>query len=54
MLRLFSTVLKNAANQIIKTEQFLPIVSSDESEPLSDYIFEPSMEQIVSSLFQNP
>ena len=41
---------KNAANQIIKTEQFLPIVSPDESEPLSDYIFEPSMEQIVSEL----
>ena len=41
---------KNAANQIIKTEQFLPIVSPKESEPLSDYIFEPSMEQIVSEL----
>ena len=41
---------KNAANQIVKTEQFLPIVSPDESEPLSDYIFEPSMEQIVSEL----
>tara|TARA_E500000178_G_C16883657_1_gene690213 strand:+ start:208 stop:1068 length:861 start_codon:yes stop_codon:yes gene_type:complete len=41
---------KNAANQIIKNEQFLPIVSPDESEPLSDYIFEPSMEQIVSEL----
>ena len=41
---------KNAANQIIKTEQFLPIVSPEESEPLSDYIFEPSMEQIVSEL----
>ena len=41
---------KNAANQIVQTEQYLPIVSSDESEPLSDYIFEPSMEQIVSEL----
>tara|TARA_B100001057_G_C22843087_1_gene947875 strand:- start:1782 stop:2642 length:861 start_codon:yes stop_codon:yes gene_type:complete len=41
---------KNAANQILKTEQYLPIVSPEESEPLSDYIFEPSMEQIVSEL----
>tara|TARA_B100001063_G_scaffold49974_1_gene44019 strand:- start:575 stop:1279 length:705 start_codon:yes stop_codon:yes gene_type:complete len=41
---------KNAANQIVKTEQYLPIVSPEESEPLSDYIFEPSMEQIVSEL----
>ncbi len=41
---------KNAANQIVKTEQYLPIVSPEESEHLSDYIFEPSMEQIVSEL----
>ena len=41
---------KNAANQIVQTEQYLPIVCSDESEQLSDYIFEPSMEQIVSEL----
>ena len=41
---------KNAANQIVKTEQFLPIESLDETNKTGDYIFEPSMEQIVSSL----
>jgi F-type H+-transporting ATPase subunit gamma len=30
---------KNAANQIVQTEQYLPIACSDESEQLSAYIF---------------
>jgi len=41
---------KNAANQIIKSEQFLPIVNNLSEETLQDYIFEPSMESIVSVL----
>ena len=41
---------KNAANQIIKSEQFLPIVNNSSEETLQDYIFEPSMESIVSIL----
>ena len=41
---------KNAANQIIKSEQFLPIVNNSSEEILQDYIFEPSMESIVSVL----
>ena len=41
---------KNAANQIIKSEQFLPIVNNSSEETHQDYIFEPSMESIVSVL----
>jgi len=41
---------KNAANQIIKSEQFLPIVNNSSEDTLQDYIFEPSMESIVSVL----
>jgi F-type H+-transporting ATPase subunit gamma len=42
---------KNAATQIIKTEQFLPIpLSEKEGAENSDYIFEPSQELIVSTL----
>jgi len=44
---------KNAATQIIMNEQFLPIVSnqeSDEKVEVSDYIFEPSKEKIVEEL----
>ncbi len=41
---------KNAANQIVKSEQFLPIVNDSETETFQNYIFEPSMEQIVSEL----
>ena len=41
---------KNAANQIIKSEQFLPIVNNSSEETFQDYIFEPSMESIVSVL----
>jgi F-type H+-transporting ATPase subunit gamma len=42
---------KNAATQIIKSEQFLPIpLSEKEGSENSDYIFEPSLELIVSTL----
>jgi len=42
---------KNAATQIIKSEQFLPIpLSEKEGLENSDYIFEPSLELIVSTL----
>ncbi len=44
---------KNAATQIITTEQFLPITSSINSEEktvVSDYIFEPSKAKIVEEL----
>src|SRR5690606_19957595 len=38
---------KNAATQIVMTEQFLPIVSQQsESNTTTDYIFEPSKEEI--------
>lgn len=42
---------KNAATQIIITEQFLPIVPVEKEETTSvDYIFEPSKEQIIEEL----
>ena len=42
---------KNAATQIMTTEQFLPIVSSDEvSDNNTDYIFEPNKAEIVQGL----
>lgn len=42
---------KNAATQIIMTEQFLPIVPIKEDENLNlDYIFEPSKVEIVETL----
>ena len=42
---------KNAATQIITTEQFLPIVSSaDGGDANQDYIFEPSKAEIVETL----
>ncbi|EDP96995.1 ATP synthase F1 subunit gamma [Kordia algicida OT-1] len=42
---------KNAATQIIMTEQFLPIVPIESSENVQlDYIFEPSKEEIVEGL----
>ncbi len=35
----------------MRTEQFLPIVPvAEEKEPASDYIFEPSREEIVETL----
>jgi F-type H+-transporting ATPase subunit gamma len=46
---------KNAAVQILKEEQFLPIENSSEEENAanSDYIFEPSQEEIVVDLIPN-
>ena len=42
---------KNAATQIVTTEQFLPIVATpDERSVPSDYIFEPTKEEIVKTL----
>lgn len=42
---------KNAATQIVMTEQFLPIVPMEsETTVQSDYIFEPSKEEIVEEL----
>lgn len=42
---------KNAATQIVKTEQFLPLVSGSEDVSAgADYIFEPSKEEIVLAL----
>jgi len=42
---------KNAATQIVITEQFLPILPVDEGENAnSEYIFEPSQEEIVEQL----
>ncbi len=42
---------KNAATQIIMTEQFLPIVSESETADVNaEYVFEPSKEEIVETL----
>jgi F-type H+-transporting ATPase subunit gamma len=43
---------KNAATQIIQTEQFLPLapIQSDKAASTGDYIFEPSKEEIVLTL----
>lgn len=46
---------KNAATQVVLTEQFLPLLPAEKTEADSsnatvDYIFEPSKEQIVESL----
>ncbi|WP_276379252.1 ATP synthase F1 subunit gamma [Flavobacterium sp. H4147] len=43
---------KNAATQIVQTEQFLPLapIKSDVSVSAGDYIFEPSKEEIVLTL----
>jgi F-type H+-transporting ATPase subunit gamma len=43
---------KNAATQIIQTEQFLPLapIQSDQPTAAGDYIFEPSKEEIVLTL----
>ncbi|MDG2370945.1 MAG: ATP synthase F1 subunit gamma [Flavobacteriales bacterium] len=47
---------KNAAVQIIKSEQLLPIVKADsdsENTDNTDYIFEPSQEEIIVDLIPN-
>lgn len=42
---------KNAATQIVQTEQYLPLVATTENATSSvDYIFEPSKEEIVLEL----
>lgn len=43
---------KNAATQIVQTEQFLPLapIKSDVKASTGDYIFEPSKEEIVLTL----
>ncbi|MEC8831655.1 MAG: ATP synthase F1 subunit gamma [Bacteroidota bacterium] len=42
---------KNAATQIVMTEQFLPIVGAEGDDAIAaDYIFEPSKEEIVKEL----
>ncbi|MEC4003486.1 ATP synthase F1 subunit gamma [Flavobacterium sp. SUN052] len=43
---------KNAATQIVQTEQFLPLapIKSDKPASTGDYIFEPSKEEIVETL----
>lgn len=42
---------KNAATQIVTTEQFLPIVPASEGKSVNvDYLFEPSMAEIVAQL----
>lgn len=43
---------KNAATQIVQTEQFLPLAAtkSDKATSTGDYIFEPSKEEIVETL----
>jgi F-type H+-transporting ATPase subunit gamma len=43
---------KNAATQIVQTEQFLPLapIKSDTPASTGDYIFEPSKEEIVLTL----
>jgi F-type H+-transporting ATPase subunit gamma len=43
---------KNAATQIVQTEQFLPLapIKSDKPTATGDYIFEPSKEEIVLTL----
>jgi F-type H+-transporting ATPase subunit gamma len=40
--------LKNAATQIVQTEQFLPLaaVQSDLTTSVGDYIFEPSKKRL--------
>ena len=51
-IELIYNQFKNAATQIIQTEQFLPLASikSDTTVSTGDYIFEPSKEEIVLTL----
>ena len=43
---------KNAASQIVMTEQFLPLepISGGNANVVADYIFEPSKEEIINNL----
>ncbi|MFV8371618.1 ATP synthase F1 subunit gamma [Flavobacterium sp. LB2P74] len=51
-IELIYNQFKNAATQIIQTEQFLPLapIKSDVAVSTGDYIFEPSKEEIVLTL----
>ena len=41
---------KNAATQIVEVEPFLPIVAQSETPTSTDYIFEPSQNEIINEL----
>ena len=51
-IELIYNQFKNAATQIVQTEQFLPLAPIKSDKPVStgDYIFEPSKEEIVLTL----
>ena len=51
-IELIYNQFKNAATQIVQTEQFLPLapIQSDVAVTLGDYLFEPSKEEIVLTL----
>jgi F-type H+-transporting ATPase subunit gamma len=51
-IELIYNQFKNAATQIVQTEQFLPLAPIKSNVPVSaaDYIFEPSKEEIVLTL----
>ncbi|SEF51637.1 ATP synthase F1 subunit gamma [Flavobacterium urumqiense] len=51
-IELIYNQFKNAATQIVQTEQFLPLAPIKSDKPVStgDYIFEPSKEEIVMTL----
>ena len=51
-IELIYNQFKNAATQIVQVEQFLPLapIASDVPASTSDYIFEPSKEEIVLTL----
>lgn len=51
-IELIYNQFKNAATQIVQTEQFLPLapIKSDVAISAGDYIFEPSKEEIVLTL----
>ena len=42
---------KNVATQVLRTEQFLPVVAAKQTTTVAvDYIFQPSLEEIISGL----
>jgi F-type H+-transporting ATPase subunit gamma len=46
---------KNAATQIIMAENFLPVQAAEnEGAVVGDYLFEPTKQEIVEQLIQNP
>jgi F-type H+-transporting ATPase subunit gamma len=51
-IELIYNQFKNAATQIVQTEQFLPLAAIQSDKPVStgDYIFEPAKEEIVLTL----